>query len=143
MYMYMYVDRQFACKHYTITLYAYINLGSKKRTVTVCCFASTHHTFPARRNRLVTDSFMVNLVFLRARSCDSVYGPAIQRCLLVIHTIATHSRTAVHVTYYTANADGRPAEKAATRTAVQYTIFYARVLFMQVMLMSLRILCVR
>ena len=47
-----------------------------------------------------------------------MYGPAIQRCLLVIHTIVTHSRTVVHVTYYTANADGRPAEKAATHNNV-------------------------
>ena len=30
-------------------------------------------------------------------------GPAVRGCLLVIHTVVTHSRTVVHVMYYTDN----------------------------------------
>ena len=54
---------------------------------------------------------MVDLAFLRARHMAS---PAIQRCLQVIHTTVTHSRTVVHAMYYTAKR--RPVEKDAART---------------------------
>ena len=55
---------------------------------------------------------MVNLAFLRARR---MAGPDIQRCLQVIHTIVTHSRTVVHVMYYTANV-AAPAGRERRRT---------------------------
>ena len=55
---------------------------------------------------------MVNLAFLRARR---MAGPAIQRCLLVIHTIVTHSSTVVHITYYMANV-AVPTSRERRRT---------------------------
>ena len=115
MHVYMYVRqmhvhrqyRQFACKHYTL----YINLSSKKQTVTESVLLRLDSPHLPSTAVQVADSFTVNLAFLRAKSYDRAYGHAIQRCLLVIHTIVTHSCTVVHVTYYTANADGRPQRK--------------------------------
>ena len=125
LFMYMYICvgqmhvhgqyRQFVCKHYALNMY--INLSSKERRVTVSVLLRLNSPHLPIMAWQVAH---VNLVFLCARSCDSAYGPALQRCLLVIHIIVTHSRTVVHVhvMYYMSNADGTPSEKVASRTAV-------------------------
>ena len=49
-----------------------------------------------------------------------MYDPAVQMmpCITLVYTYKSNSQsTVVHVMYYTANVDGRLAEKAATRTA--------------------------
>ena len=47
-----------------------------------------------------------------------MYGPAI--LVNTYYSNSQYTRTIVHITYYMANADGWPAEKAAAHTAVQY-----------------------